>query len=72
MKQKGLVIANDETEKDILLQMIAETSLQIINMTEETPGMIILFGETISLDLLDETINKRKDRIDYLERCLQK
>ena len=71
MKQKGLVIANDETEKDILLQMIAETSLQIINMTEETPGMIILFGETISLDLLDETINKRKDRIDYLERCLQ-
>lgn len=72
MKQKGLVIANDETEKDILLQLIAETSLQIINILDEAPTPIIVFGETISLDLLDDMINKRKDRIDYLERCLQK
>lgn len=68
---KAMIIAKTETEFEILMKMLADTSLQIIKITEEFPKTIVVFGTELSLVILDKTIDIRNDNIELLEKCLQ-
>ena len=67
---KAMIIANTETEFKILIDMLADTSLQIVKITEEFPKTIVVFGTELNLIIFEKMIELRKDSIDFLEKCM--
>lgn len=68
---KAIIIAKTETEFEILMKMLADTSLQIIKITEEFPKTIVVFGSELCLIIFEKMIEIRNDNIERLEKCIQ-
>jgi hypothetical protein len=68
---KAMIIAKTETEFEILMKMLADTSLQIVKITEEFPKTIVVFGSELCLIIFEKMIEIRNDNIERLEKCMQ-
>ena len=68
---KAMIIAKTETEFEILMKMLADTSLQIVKITEEYPKTIVVFGSELCLIIFEKMIEIRNDNIERLEKCMQ-
>ena len=68
---KAMIIAKTETEFEILMKMLADTSLQIVKITEEFPKTIVVFGSELCLIIFEKMIEIRNNNIERLEKCMQ-
>ena len=68
---KAMIIAKTETEFEILMDMLADTSLQIVKITEEFPKTIVVFGSELCLIIFEKMIEIRNDNIERLEKCIR-